>query len=521
MAMAIHLRLKAILLLFVVGFAVSFAADDAVASKCSNKARLVKVKYWIDGVEKGLLSAVNAKFGPYPPLKEKSSRLPAVLTNPLNGCSNLSLKVSQSVALSTRGDCEYTTKAKVAQSGGAEALVLINNREELNDMACSKNETDLNITIPVIMILKSGGDILSKALDAGNRVELQIYLLKRSIIDLSNSLVWVMSVATLIAASVWPDLCGHEQTDERYDELSPKESSVAKDDSEQDTLDINVMGAVVFVIAASVFLLLLYFFMSSWFVKVLIIMFLIGGSEGMYYCFSSLVLRRCGNVRQIHIKLPLVGEFYIIRSLVWLACFGFAIFWMVTRSRSYSWIGQDILGICFMIRVLQMIRLPNIKVATALLCCAFCYDIFWVFISKSIFQESVMVVVASGQNSGGENLPMLLRIPRFYDPLAGYDMIGFGDILFPGLLVSFCYRYDKANKRGLINGYFFWLVIGYGVGLVFTYVALYLMEEGQPALLYLVPCTLGVTAVLGLLRGEIKELWNCGSEAEGHQSSEP
>lgn len=25
-------------------------------------------------------------------------------------------------------------------------------------------------------------------------------------------------------------------------------------------------------------------------------------------------------------------------------------------------------------------------------------------------------------------------------------------------------RYDKANKRGFINGYFFWLTIGYGIG---------------------------------------------------------
>lgn len=61
--------------------------------------------------------------------------------------------------------------------------------------------------------------------------------------------------------------------------------------------------------------------------------------------------------------------------------------------------------------------------------------------------------VASGQNSGGENLPMLLRIPRFYDPFKGYDMIGFGDILFPGLLVSFCYRY--LNFSFLLTSFFF------------------------------------------------------------------
>uniref|UniRef100_A0A803MY07 Uncharacterized protein n=1 Tax=Chenopodium quinoa TaxID=63459 RepID=A0A803MY07_CHEQI len=135
---------------------------------------------------------------------------------------------------------------------------------------------------------------------------------------------------------------------------------------------------------------------------------------------------------------------------------------------------------------------------------------------------SICLQVASGQNSGGENLPMLLRIPRFDDPFSGYNLLGFGDILVPGLLVSFCYRYDKAHKKGLINGYFFWLVIGYGVGLIFTYIALSLMEQGQPALLYLVPCTLGPAVILGFFRGELKDLWNreSDSESDGQQSAE-
>jgi hypothetical protein len=45
--------------------------------------------------------------------------------------------------------------------------------------------------------------------------------------------------------------------------------------------------------------------------------------------------------------------------------------------------------------VLQIVRLPNIKVSTVLLSCAFFYDIFWVFVSPLIFQESVMIVVCS------------------------------------------------------------------------------------------------------------------------------
>jgi len=55
-----------------------------------------------------------------------------------------------------------------------------------------------------------------------------------------------------------------------------------------------------------------------------------------------------------------------------------------------------------MITVLQMARLPNIKVASALLSAAFVYDVFWVFISPLIFNESVMIAVSVLINSFNE-----------------------------------------------------------------------------------------------------------------------
>ncbi|MCH83251.1 signal peptide peptidase-like 5-like [Trifolium medium] len=56
--------------------------------------------------------------------------------------------------------------------------------------------------------------------------------------------------------------------------------------------------------------------------------------------------------------------------------------------------------------------------------------------------------------------------------------------------------------------------------LIFTYLGLYLMDgNGQPALLYLVPCTLGVIIILGFARGELKSLWNYGTDSS--LSTEP
>lgn len=107
-----------------------------------------------------------------------------------------------------RGDCDYTTKAEVAQEGGSAALVMINTdegslvsiifpqifydlslfyisyTESLNislffklilllvnfiglmEMGCGNN-TNLNIRIPVITISKSGGEDLKKSMTGG------------------------------------------------------------------------------------------------------------------------------------------------------------------------------------------------------------------------------------------------------------------------------------------------------------------------------------------------------------------
>lgn len=50
--------------------------------------------------------------------------------------------------------------------------------------------------------------------------------------------------------------------------------------------------------------------------------------------------------------------------------------------------------------------------------------------------------VARGYKSGEEGIPMLLKIPRICDPWGGYSIIGFGDIILPGLLVAFSLRFD-------------------------------------------------------------------------------
>ena len=52
------------------------------------------------------------------------------------------------------------------------------------------------------------------------------------------------------------------------------------------------------------------------------------------------------------------------------------------------------------------------------------------------------------------------------------------------------------------------MVPAYAVGLLITFVMLFVMEQGQPALVYLVPCILITGVVIGWRRGDLKKLWS-------------
>lgn len=510
----------ALLLFFVIVNANDVERDGEEGSDypgCNNIYQLVKIRNWVNGTEGSSIVGLSARFGStLPKHASEALKTNVVLANPFNCCTNLSTELSNSVALAKRGGCTFSSKAVVAQLSGAAGLLVINDNEDLYKMVCTENDTSLNVTIPIVMLPKSAGEFLKGSIYNGGRVEVQLYSPNRPTVDISAIFLMLMAVGTIVCGTLWSDFIECEQVDERYNQLTRKHEQPAglynREDSEKEILEINARGAIIFIIAASAFLLLLFYFMSSWFIWLLIILFCIGGTEGMHVCLVAIISRLSRDCVRKSIHLPLFGEVLVLSVVVLPFCAVFSILWAANQHASFAWIGQDVLGICLMISVLQIARLPNIKVASALLSCAFVYDIFWVFISPLIFHESVMIAVARGDNSGGEAIPMLLRIPRFFDAWGGYDMIGFGDILFPGLLVAFSYRYDRSNRKGICNGYFLWLTIGYAVGLILTYVGLYFMDgHGQPALMYLVPCTLGLIIVLGWVRGELDDLWNHGT----------
>ena len=102
--------------------------------------------------------------------------------------------------------------------------------------------------------------------------------------------------------------------------------------------------------------------------------------------------------------------------------------------------------------MLKTLRLPSFKICTILLSVLFFYDIFFVFLTPFLTKDgkSIMVEVATGGDTG-EQLPMVLKVPHLgSSPLKAcwlpYSMLGYGDILVPGLLMSYCHAFDLLKE---------------------------------------------------------------------------
>ncbi|KAM0942052.1 putative PA domain, presenilin/signal peptide peptidase [Dioscorea sansibarensis] len=481
---------------------------------CSNNfVLLVKVQTWIENREDNEFVGVGARFGtPLQSQERHANRTRVSIADPPDLCTPPRNMVTRDVLLVHRGNCKFTTKAKVAEAAGASAILIINNRKELYKMVCDRNETDLHINIPAVMLPQNAGASLEASIKSGVSVTVQLYSPDRPLVDIAEVFLWLMAVGTILCACYWSAWSAREASIEHEKLLKDAPEELLKmETGASGVVDINTTSAVLFVVIASCFLILLYKLMSFWFVELLVVLFCIGGIEGLQACLVVLLSRWFKRASESFIKVPFFGAVSHLTLAVTPFCVVFAVVWAVYRRLSFAWIGQDILGIALIITVLQIVRVPNLKVGTVLLTCAFLYDIFWVFISKWWFHESVMIVVARGDKTGEDGVPMLLKIPRMFDPWGGYSIIGFGDILLPGLLIAFALRYDWAAKKNLRAGYFLWSMVAYGTGLLITYVALNLMDgHGQPALLYVVPFTLGTFLALGRKRGELKNLWTRG-----------
>jgi len=278
--------------------------------------------------------------------------------------------------------------------------------------------------------------------------------------------------------------------------------------------------ASLFVFAASAFLLVL-FFLADYVSYIIIGVFSLGAVSGVYQTLQTvlpLVSRRCPRLQSVVSQLTLLLV-SLVPALTWLLC----------RHLMWAWALQDVLGVLFLVVMLRSVRLPSLRVAAILLSAAFLYDIFWVFLQPHLTQsESVMIHVAGGGDKR-EPLPLALKVPLFshngdhvFD-FNRFSILGYGDVVLPGMLCVLMKQFDVFTfPRPARCGYFTWCLVGYVVGMLLTFLALFYNvggRSGQPALLYLVPCTLGSTLLIARWRGELGAMW-MGRGVEGDVKKE-
>lgn len=435
-----------------------------------------------------------------------------------------------------------------------------------------------NVTIPAIRLRIADGVRLKELLAADPQSLLTFYAREPPTVDPAQFIIWLLAVATVMTggykgaqyertkaqlktALVTADATSSEETAQARVAYQEHEERALS----EEVMDLTIYHAVAFLVVGSGFLLLIFYVDV---VLVIIVGFAIGSVSCTFQelwgpLFNRIKLLRFQPLQnwsyQSEYILPALWTLGDVLAL--LAAVGGALLWFLMRHENFSWVFQDVFGICFCMVFLKTVRLPNIKIATVLLVLVFAYDVFMVFLSPLIFKESVMIKAATGGNqaeataSSGfclrypsetehkcrrEQMPILLRMPKFLDWREGYSMLGLGDIVLPGLLLVFCARYDYATRgqlygkvkphlgriksfrsmnlrgspeldatsaSGSRRGLFGLIIWGYALGLFLANLAVVLMKEGQPALMYLVPCTLGPLCLISWRRGILSKLW--------------
>ena len=424
-----------------------------------------------------------------------------------------------------RGNCTFIEKTDMAQKHRAKGVIVVTDQYVLPGLNQTSDVGRFNITIA--SMIKTDYSLIK---NLGKSVDLMMYSpIVEDKFDPCIVVIFALSVMCIAIGGYWSGITLMDRRKKKAEKQKTKvqkkkyvpsaddnkdEDVKDEDDKDEDdeNFDMTVTSVVIFFALVCTFLILLYFF-YDYLVYVVISLFCIAGTLGLYYCVLPLWQYIPLNTRLP--KMPCCKQQPEIKSLVLLAaCAAIAIVWAVQRHESYAWVIQDILGVAFCINVLKTVQLPNLKICTILLILLFLYDIFFVFITPFFTKngESIMVKVATGgSGKSTERLPMVFLVPKLNSsPYSSChdqpSMLGFGDVVVPGLLISYNHGIDlHVNSKKI---YYIATVIAYGIGMIITFVALELMKTGQPALLYLVPCTLITTFVIGCIRGEVKLLWN-------------
>ncbi|XP_063044437.1 signal peptide peptidase-like 2A isoform X2 [Engraulis encrasicolus] len=420
-----------------------------------------------------------------------------------------------------RGQCDFSQKALIAQEHGATALLIASNKSMSPPSANDSEYAKVKIPL-ALMRYRDFAD--AQQVFSGKEMTAQLYAPPVPMFDVSIIVMLCIAVVTVALGGYWSGASEKEKQSESSFLGTTEESSNNGELSLYSPLKV-----VIFVGLMCIMLVLMYFF-YKYLVYVIIAIFCVASATALYSCLDALLDKvGCGKC-----SFSCRSRAVPVRSLLLAAlCVSVAVVWGVYRNEDrWIWILQDLLGIAFCLNFMKTITLSNFKICVILLGLLLLYDVFFVFITPFFTPngESIMVQVALGPASAGEKtegnivevpadptptyekLPVVMRVPRFSawaQNLCGmqFSILGYGDIIVPGLLIAYCARFDiwsGSSKRI----YFITCTIAYFLGMMVTFAVMLLSKMGQPALLYLVPFTLLSSAAVAWSRKEMRQFWS-------------
>jgi len=391
-----------------------------------------------------------------------------------------------------RGECQFSDKAAFALLHGATGLIVIDDIGSRSPLIMAGNGT--NYTFPIVGV-RYRKRVFEAALDTCT-----VWHYTPPLLDPSEVIMLFFATGLVALGAFYSTIDLHK---------SPLVSAAP-----EVVVMSSAMFPILFVIVGSAALVLLFFFMK-YAIHFILLVFCVGGGYSLYQMVEPFVSHYFPRTKHGVCSLRVSGIIATVFSVAIVALFT----WYRSDDR-IGWLFQDIMAVGLLCHVQKSLQLPSVKLATILLSMLFFYDIFWVFLSPLLFTKSVMMEVATGGGTG-ESVPMLLVIPSLLDDLPSSRMLGYGDVALPGLFISYLRRHDIITKRIRWSGYFYPGVLSYLVGLSITFTALKIMKVGQPALLYLVPCTLGATFALGCKRHDMGNLWRGVQTPSDHKELMP
>ncbi|CAL8104504.1 unnamed protein product [Calicophoron daubneyi] len=294
-------------------------------------------------------------------------------------------------------------------------------------------------------------------------------------------------------------------------------------------------------------LLLLYYFFYDITVYIAIAIFGCFGVASVTYVLAFWLTRIFARAeRKFHADYHLFRwhidyQISLMRICVLPFALAFVIAWVVYRNdENVGWPMQCMLGIFLVSFILSVsVPLPALKMLTFFFLAFIIYDVFFVFITPFFNQPSApqpvtetstltrpkrsphtsfMEAIATGSaGTSGESIPISYRLKLIQhgeEYGCNYNeytmLLGFGDAVFPGFLCAFTIFYDSL-WRIPFRRHFLASILGYFLGTYVTHVVSSFMKVGQPALLYLCPCTLALVMIVAIVFGGKEgfcKLWN-------------